>query len=121
AHHGARPGVPAERKRREFLISAGAMGTALSMPRFLFAAPGANFGRLLVLVELKGGNDGLNTVVPYADPAYAQLRPRLGIRREEVLQLTEREGLHPSLASLMPLWQGRELAIVQGVGYAKPN
>ncbi|HTQ77807.1 MAG TPA: DUF1501 domain-containing protein, partial [Burkholderiales bacterium] len=73
------------------------------------------------LVELKGGNDGLNTVVPYADGGYYALRPRLAVPREQVLQLDERSGLHPALAPLMPLWQARELAVVQGVGYPRPN
>ena len=77
--------------------------------------------RLLVLVELKGGNDGLNTLVPYADPAYLALRPRIGIRRDAVLPLDERRGLHPALEPLMPLWQARELAIIEGVGYPAPN
>ncbi|MGZ5042007.1 MAG: DUF1501 domain-containing protein [Usitatibacter sp.] len=77
--------------------------------------------RLLVLVELKGGNDGLNTVIPYADPQYAQLRPRLAIARDQVVQITERTGLHPSLAPLRAAWDRHELAIVQGVGYPQPN
>lgn len=76
---------------------------------------------LLVLVELKGGNDGLNTVVPFADPAYARLRPRLAVPRGQVVQLTERVGLHPALAPLRPAWSAGELAIVQGVGYPEPN
>lgn len=79
------------------------------------------YRRLLILIELKGGNDGLNTVVPYADPAYYRLRPRLAITRDEVLQLDQRAGLHPSLAATMPLWQAGQLAIVQGVGYPSPN
>jgi len=107
--------------RRNFMGSAGAGLLAAGLPQFVFAAPGADYNRLLVLVELKGGNDGLNTLVPFADPAYALLRPRLGIKREEVLQLDERAGLHPSLAALLPLWQARELAVVQGVGYPDPN
>jgi len=95
---------------------------ALSVPNLAFAAaPGADYRNLLVLVELKGGNDGLNTVVPYADPSYYRLRPRLGIRREEVMQLDDQVGLHPALQPLMSLWQARELAIVQGVGYPAPN
>ena len=77
--------------------------------------------RILVLVELKGGNDGLNTVVPYADPLYAQLRPTIAIPAGEVLRLDERSGLHPVLKPLLPLWERNELAIVQGVGYPQPN
>ncbi|HEY4998867.1 MAG TPA: hypothetical protein VII36_06980, partial [Usitatibacter sp.] len=69
--------------------------------------------KLLVLVELKGGNDGLNMVIPYADPEYARLRPRLAIPREQVVQLDERTGLHPSLAPLRALWDEKRLAIVQ--------
>lgn len=82
-------------------------------------APGAR--RLLVLVELKGGNDGLNTVVPFADPRYAELRPRLAIARDQVVQLSEHTGLHPALAGLKPVWDARQLAVVQGVGYPDPN
>ncbi len=104
-------------KRRDFLAASIA---ALALPRFALAqAPG--YGRLLILVELKGGNDGLNAVVPYADPAYYSLRPRLAVSRDQVLQLDQRTGLHPSLKPLLPLWEARELAIVQGVGYARPN
>ncbi|MEK7711638.1 MAG: DUF1501 domain-containing protein, partial [Pseudomonadota bacterium] len=76
---------------------------------------------LLVLVELKGGNDGLNSVIPYADSSYYRLRPRLGIARDQVVQLDAATGLHPALKPLWPLWQSKELAIVQGVGYPKPN
>jgi uncharacterized protein (DUF1501 family) len=77
--------------------------------------------KLLVLVELRGGNDGLNTVVPFADPEYARLRPRIAIPRDQVVQLTPSAGLHPALAKLHGIWDARELAIVQGVGYPQPN
>lgn len=78
-------------------------------------------GRILLLVELKGGNDGLNTVIPYADPAYHQLRGGIGVARERTLQLDERVGLHEKLAPLMDTWTSRQLAVVQGVGYPYPN
>jgi uncharacterized protein (DUF1501 family) len=77
--------------------------------------------RILLLVELKGGNDGLNTLIPYADPRYHRLRPDLGVARERTLQLDEHVGLHEKLAPLMESWKGGDLAIVQGVGYANPN
>lgn len=108
-------------RRRDFIAAAAAGVAGASLPEFVFATPGAGYRGLLVLVELKGGNDGLNTVVPYADPAYVRLRPRIAIAREEVLALDERQGLHPALAALMPLWRSGELAVVQGVGYADPN
>jgi uncharacterized protein (DUF1501 family) len=114
-------------KRRDFLAMSSGLGAALCWPAVSFAAneraaqfqPG--YDNLVILLELKGGNDGLNTVIPYADPAYAKLRPKIGIPREQVIQLDERTGLHPSLQALMPLWHDGQLAIVQGVSYPQPN
>jgi len=106
--------------RRRFLKATSLLPFAGAVS-FVRAAAAQPSRKLLVLVELKGGNDGLNTVIPYSDPLYAQLRPRLAIPREQVVQLTERAGLHPSLAPLRALWDKRELAIVQGVGYPQPN
>ena len=99
-------------------------GTAVVawMPGAAFAQRAAgNYNNLLILIELKGGNDGLNTVVPYADSEYYNLRPRIAIARDQVLQLDSRSGLHPALQPLMAWWQNRELAVVQGVGYPGAN
>jgi len=106
--------------RRDFL-KLSALVPFAGVPAFARAALDPGTRKLLVLVELKGGNDGLNTVISYADPAYAALRPKLAIPRDQVVQLTERVGLHPSLAPLRGPWDARELAIVQGVGYPDPN
>ncbi|HEY4138406.1 MAG TPA: Twin-arginine translocation pathway signal sequence domain-containing protein, partial [Casimicrobiaceae bacterium] len=119
-----------DHSRRRFLRSGVALPIAgsLSVAHFgtataAFAAAPANdpYRRLLVLVELKGGNDGLNTVVPYADPAYYALRPKLAIAPDHVVQLSERVGLHPALKPLATFWRARELAVLQGVGYPAPN
>jgi len=108
--------------RRDFLNRLGAVAVTAFAPGAVFAQrSGAAYDRLLVLVELKGGNDGLNTVVPYSDPAYYGLRPRLAVPRDQVLQLDQQTGLHPALEPLMAPWQNRELAVVQGVGYPDPN
>ncbi len=107
--------------RREFLATAGAAAVTVAMGPLPARADTARYGNLLVLVELKGGNDGLNTVIPYADPAYHALRPRLAIPRDQVLQLDATTGLHPSLQPLLPLWESRELAVVQSVGYPDAN
>jgi len=88
--------------------------------RVACAQPGS-YRNLLVLIELKGGNDGLNTVVPYADESYYSLRPQLAIPRDQVIQLDEHTGLHTALKPLLPLWQPGELAIVQGLGYPSAN
>jgi len=106
--------------RREFLFAGASVVAMAAMPR-LAHAERATSRRLLVLVELKGGNDGLNTVVPFADPLYATLRPRIALPREQLVALDERTALHPSLAPLEPSWKAGELAVVQGVGYADPN
>jgi uncharacterized protein (DUF1501 family) len=105
--------------RRDFL-KLSALVPFAGVPGLSRAAAGRP-RRLLVLVELKGGNDGLNTVVPFADPRYRELRPRIAIARDQVVQLTERVGLHPALAPLKPVWDAGELAVVQGVGYPEPN
>ena len=98
------------------------IGTSIGASTVAFAAPRVDrYRNLLVLVELKGGNDGLNTVVPYADTAYYALRPKLAIARDSVVQLSDRAGLHPSLAPFAELWRARELAVLQGVGYPEPN
>lgn len=105
--------------RRDLLKMAAASSVLAWMPGGALAA--ADYRRLLILVELKGGNDGLNTVIPYADAQYAGLRPRLAVARDQVLQLDEASGLHPSLAPLMALWKAGDMAVVQGVGYPSPN
>src|ERR671936_2876470 len=77
--------------------------------------------RILVVLQLSGGNDGLNTLVPFADPGYNQLRPSLGFAADEVLQVTDSVGLHPGLAKLKALYDQGKVAIIQGVGYPNPN
>jgi len=114
--------------RRTFLRSAAVLpiaGTSVvfgtAQVAFAASPANANYNRILVLVELKGGNDGLNTLVPYMDPAYYALRPKLAVKRDVVVQLTDRAGLHPSLAPLAAFWKDRELAVLQSVGYPEPN
>ena len=77
--------------------------------------------RILIVLELTGGNDGLNTVVPYADPAYYRARPSLGIPAAQVLKLDDHFGLHPSCKGLHSLFKEGKMAIVQGCGYPNPN
>src|ERR1700693_4769309 len=100
--------------RREFLTPIGGAAAIAGMPRFALAGPAGRYDNLLILVELKGGNDGLNTVVPYADPEYYSLRPQIALKRDDVLQLDYRTGLHPALQPLMALWANKELAVVSG-------
>ncbi|HEV7965872.1 MAG TPA: DUF1501 domain-containing protein, partial [Actinoplanes sp.] len=116
--------------RRKFLLTSGVVGasaiaaggTAYGLRDVLATAgkrePGA---RTLVLVTLYGGNDGLNTVVPYADPAYAAARPALAYSADQVLRLDDAFGFNPALAGLHRLFGAGKLAVVRGVGYPKPD
>ena len=76
---------------------------------------------ILVIVTLYGGNDGINTVIPYTDNAYHDARPDLAYAPDEVLPLDGQFGLNPALAGLAGLWGTRRLAIVRGVGYPNPD
>ena len=77
--------------------------------------------RRLVVLQLTGGNDGLNTLVPYADERYAKLRPRLALRANEVLRLDSEQGLHPALRELRKAYDAGLVALVNGVGHAASN
>jgi len=114
--------------RRDFLIrSTGFVTVSAMVPRWALAAAkkfeesvaAANGGRTLVVLELMGGNDGLNTIVPYADTLYPQLRSRIGIPVGSVLSLDSSLGMNPVMTGLKALWGAQRLAIVTNVGY--PN
>ena len=118
--------------RRKFLASVSAASTAglISLapraPGFLLesAAYGAEQARgenILVVVQLSGGNDGLNTVVPFADEVYRRRRPSLALAEGQVLKIDGAVGLHPSLKGMATLLENRQLAILQGIGYPNPN
>jgi uncharacterized protein (DUF1501 family) len=78
-------------------------------------------GTILVVLQMAGGNDGLNMVVPYADDAYHRARPQLGLAADKILKIDNYAGLNPKLAGLKTLYDEGHLAIVQGVGYPNPN
>jgi len=78
-------------------------------------------GKVLIVVQLSGGNDGLNTVVPYADDAYLRNRPGLKIGPKSVLPLTDAVGLHPALANLRELYNRGDMLVVNSVGYPNPT
>jgi uncharacterized protein (DUF1501 family) len=102
------------------LCLAGAALPSLLLRSALAAGRDAD-GRVLVVVQLTGGNDGLNTVVPHGDDDYARARPLLRIPPAQVHRINDMLGLHPALASLHRLYADGKVAIVQGVGYPNPN
>ncbi len=85
------------------------------------ASPVKSGNNSLVVIQLLGGNDGLNTVIPYANGKYYDLRPRIGIKANEVLKLDSNVGFHPNLSALAKLYDEKKLAIIQGCGYENPN
>ena len=83
--------------------------------------PSGKDGKILVVVQLAGGNDGLNTIVPYADDAYQTARRTLAVGAKEVLKVNDYLGFHPNLAPLKRLFDDGRMSIIQGVGYPNPN
>ena len=81
----------------------------------------ADDGRVLVLVQLAGGNDGLNTVIPFTDTRYYESRPDLSLAQGSVLPLNSTTGFHPAMGKLKELWDQGVIAIVEGVGYNNQN
>jgi uncharacterized protein (DUF1501 family) len=112
---------------RRALLAAGIGGVgALALGRRaapLLALGGAAQDQddVLIIVQLSGGNDGLNTVAPVGDPAYKRARPRIGLAQKDVLPLASGLGLHPSLKAMHELFGQKQLAVIQGVGYPNPN
>ena len=108
-------------RRRILKASAGLFVPGLfgTIARAAAAAEADN--RILVVFEMSGGNDGLNTVVPYADDRYYRLRPNIGIRPDKLRRLDERFGFNPGLAGFERLWKDGQLAIVHGCGYENPS
>ena len=78
-------------------------------------------GRILVVIQLDGGNDGLNTVVPHGDDIYHKSRPKLALKAKDLKPIDDHVGLHPSLDGFAKLREEGRLAIVQSVGYPNPN
>jgi uncharacterized protein (DUF1501 family) len=118
-----------ELTRRRFLqaslTAAPLVALAPTVPLFVARAARAGEkpapGRVLVVVELVGGNDGINTVVPFADEGYAKHRKVLRLPREQLVRLDDHVGLHPALKPLARAWEDGQFAIVQGVSYPNPS
>ena len=116
--------------RRDFLfslISAGGL-TACQSGNIQFANSlnSSNLGRVssnkyLIIIELAGGNDGLNTVIPYTDAYYYQLRPQISLSRERIIKIDQLLGLNEALTGAAQLYKRGEVAIIQNLGYPSPS
>ena len=113
--------------RRQFiqrtLGASAAISVASALPNVLLAASKSRPANqnILVVVQMSGGNDGLNTVIPYGDDAYYKNRFTLAIGKNDVRKIDDHVGLHPSLSGYQQLLEDGKLSIVQGVGYQNPN
>jgi uncharacterized protein (DUF1501 family) len=121
-----------EVNRRKFLLASAGVGAAgllssacgVSWPQLMKEAeqrPLAEGSGVLVILTMYGGNDGINTLIPYADNAYHDARPELAYAPGDVLHLDDQLGLNPALKGLAQQWNNRKLAVVRGVGYPKPD
>ena len=112
-------------KRKQF-IQAGSLATAsLMLPKFLKALEGKTMvpagNKVVVVLQLSGGNDGLNTIIPVRNDLYYKARPRLGIEKTKALSLTDEVGLHPALTGFKELYDDGSLCIINSVGYPNPD
>ncbi len=124
-------------KRREFIQNGlGFISLSLTMPQFLMRAaraadaptatnikglPPIPKGKILVVIEMAGGNDGLNTVIPYADASYAAARPNIGLKASDVVKIGDKLALHPAMKAMGTLFERGQVAVVSGVGYPNAN
>jgi len=115
--------------RRDFLKLVGATsGGMLFLPQFLTAMSRESLmaqaqinGNILVVIQLNGGNDGLNTFIPYTDPMYYTLRKTIGMPKDKVLNAANGMGFHPAMQGFNDILQDGALSVVQNVGYPNPN
>jgi uncharacterized protein (DUF1501 family) len=118
--------------RRDLFRVGGLIAIGLTTPRWLSTIAHADVLRqakggkaakdtVLVVCQLSGGNDGLNTVVPYTNKTYYELRPQLAIGEDKVLKLTNQVGFHPAMPGVAELYKQGKVAIIQNVGYPRPN
>lgn len=128
--------MTSQNTRREFIQNGLTfVSLSLAMPHFLMRAaqaaesPVAGHrglspippGKILVVLEMSGGNDGLNTVIPYADSGYAAARPTIGLHTSEVVKVSNQLALHPRMGAFGKMFEKGQLAVVTGVGYPNPN
>jgi len=113
-------------KRKEFIQLGSLASASVLLPKFLKAFEGRNLlvppgNKVVVILQLSGGNDGLNTVIPVRNDIYYKARPRLGIEKTKALLLNEETGLHPSLTAFKGFYDDGSLGIINNVGYPNPD
>ncbi|MBX7247212.1 MAG: DUF1501 domain-containing protein [Candidatus Sumerlaeaceae bacterium] len=117
--------------RRQFLGTASLLAAGAAMPQFLARAAAAvesgkvvkgfHDDRILLVVQLGGGNDGLNMVVPYSDDAYYRARPKIGLKQDRLIKINDQIGLNNRMTAMKDLMDGGKVTLIEGVGYPNPN
>ena len=111
--------------RRKFIQLSSLATASLMVPEFLkgyqFSPISQVNNKVLVIIQLTGGNDGLNTIIPYRNDIYYNRRPNLAIKKETALSLTDELGINPALSGLKQLYDNGKISIINGVGYPEPN
>ena len=107
--------------RRNLLKALGALGITTGLPMSPALAAAGSDKRILVVVEMSGANDGLNTLVPYTDDAYYRLRPRIGLRADKVRKIDDHYGFNPGMLGFERLYKDGKMAIVHGCGYPQQS
>lgn len=119
--------------RRSFLSTLGfaALGSGMMLggvpvstfarSKFFNRLVSADNNRVLILIQLGGGNDGLNTIIPVTNDIYYQKRPTIGIRKQDAISLSDDIGMHPAMSSLEPFWGDGNMAVIHNVGYSNTN
>ena len=107
--------------RRDLLRALAGAGLVSALPAGIAQAATSVSKRILVVVELSGANDGLNTLVPYADDAYYRMRPKIGIREAKLRKIDDHYGFNSSMSGFEKLYKDGRMAIVHGCGYAQPS
>ena len=113
-------------KRRNFIKASAIASTSAMVPQFLKGVNSENIaksrqGKNLVVIQFSGGNDGLNTIIPYQNDRYYKNRPTLGIKANEVLKVSDSLGFNPAMASLRSLYDEGLMSIINSVGYPNPD
>jgi len=113
-------------KRKEFIQVSSLATASMMLPKFLKSFEGNHFmvppgNKVTVILQLSGGNDGLNTVIPVRNDLYYKARPKLGIEKTKAILVTDEVGLHPALTGFKELYDDGSLGIMNGVGYPNPD
>ena len=111
--------------RRKFIRLSSLASASLMVPQFLkgfeYRPMGKPGNKVLVVIQLSGGNDGLNTIIPYRNDIYYSSRPQIGIKREKVLALTDEVGINPAFKNVKQMYDDGQVSIINGVGYPHPD